>query len=356
MSPLPRASLQAGNDGLSKKSRPWHITAPDFFSTCEAVRTEAGRLLGSTANHIALVPSASYGIAVAAKNMRAQKGQTIIVLAEQYPSNIYAWRRLAADTGATIRTIARPEDGNWTPGILNEINQRTAFAALPQCHWTDGSVIELSTVRDALDAVGAGLVLDLTQSLGAMHLDLSGVRPDFAVAAAYKWLLGPYSTGLLYVDPRHHEGTPLEEHAYPRKNAVDFRNLVDYREDFEPGARRFDVGEMANFGLLPALLSSLRQINAWGAEQIAKSLSCLTDQIAELAQDAGYALARKENRAPHFIGLRSRSGLPDDLASRLAERGVFVSLRGDALRVTPHLYNNNADIRKLFVELSRLSL
>lgn len=351
MSPLPRRSLDAGREGLLQKGRPWQITPDDFFTTANAVRLAAAQLFGASAHHISLTPSASYGIAVAARNLPIRSGQRVILLADQYPSNVYAWRTAARQNGAEICTIARPEDGNWTPHIIRQIDERTALAALPQCHWTDGSIIELAKVRDALDAFGAALVLDLTQSLGAMTFDLDRIRPDFAVAAAYKWLLGPYSTGILYSDTKYHSGVPIEEHAYPRRDAVDFAKLVNYRDDFEPGARRFDVGEMANFALLPALLSSLQQINAWGVGAIEASLRKITNEVAQSVQAAGLQVLPSDYRAPHFLGIRFERAIPNDLLGALNKQNVFVSVRGDSLRVTPHLYNDESDIAQFLKAL-----
>ena len=237
ISPLLKSTVKAGTQGLERKSRPWAIRPTDFFSTAREVRRLASGLFGATPDDIAIVPSASYGLATAARNLPVQQGQNIVVLAEQYPSNFYIWERVARDSDATIRTVPRPPNGDWTSGILEALDPDTAIAALPQCHWSDGTLVDLLRVRHRLNDLGAALVLDLTQSLGAMAFDLEQIQPDFAVAAAYKWLLGPYSTGLLYVHPRHHHGDPLELPIFSRENAEVFSD-IRYRSEFAQGACR----------------------------------------------------------------------------------------------------------------------
>ena len=197
------------------------------------------------------MPAASYGLAVAAANLRCAPGARILLLAEQFPSNVYTWRELAKQRGGEVLTIARPPDDDWTGAVLAALDERVAIAALPHCHWTDGGLLDLVAIGRRCREVGSALVLDVTQSLGALPLDLAAVAPDFLVCPGYKWLLGPYSQGYLYVAPQHRDGRPLEHNWIAREGSEDFARLIDYRERYQPGARRFDVGERSNFALLP---------------------------------------------------------------------------------------------------------
>ena len=350
MSPLLRSTIIAGRQGLERKSQPWNIRPADFFSTARQIRSTAAALFGSTANEIALVPSASYGLAAAANNLPVAKGQKIVVLAEQYPSNYYVWQALAQRNQAVIHSVPRPGDGDWTSVILETLDDSAAIAALPHCHWSDGTLVDLARIRDRLDETGGALVVDLTQSLGAMEFAMGTIRPDFAVAAAYKWLLGPYSTGLLYVDPRHHQGQPLELPIFSRKNAVEFSD-ISYRDEFEPGACRFDVGEVGNFALLPALHDALEQLLQWQVPRIQASLAERTRVIAAEAGALGLDVVDPAYRAPHYVGIRFPGGLPSGLAQYLRQQQVFVSIRGDSLRVTPYLYNTDVDLERFVTAL-----
>ena len=186
MSPLMRSVRAAGERGVARKSAPWELRASDFFTGTEEARGLFAALIGVAADDIAIVPSASYGITVAAANLAARRRSRILVLAEQFPSNVYPWRVLAAENGAELVTIPRPADGDWTAALLGAIDERIAVAALPHCHWIDGVRVDLVAVGRRLREVGAALVVDATQSLGVLPFDVRAVSPDFMVAASYK--------------------------------------------------------------------------------------------------------------------------------------------------------------------------
>jgi len=197
-------------------------------------------------------------------------------------------------------------------------------------------------------------VVDGIQSLGARPFDVAEVRPDFLVASSYKWLLGPYSLGFMWGGEGWREGTPVEHNWITRSGSEDFSRLVDYKDDFAPGARRYDVGERSNFVLLPMALAALRQILDWGVENVAETAGRITDLIEEEAKKRGIEAMLAERRVRHMIGLRLGPDAPEDLAARLAQRNVFVSVRGDSVRVSPHVYNTECDVRRLFDALSDL--
>src|SRR5262245_32790611 len=146
LGPISRRARAAGEAGLARKSQPWRITAQDFFTESEETRALFAQLVGADADGVAIIPSASYGIAVAAVNLRVAAGQRILTLEDQFPSNLYAWRDLADRTSATLVTIPRPSDYDWTAAVLAELDERTAVAALPNAHWTDGGLLDLARI------------------------------------------------------------------------------------------------------------------------------------------------------------------------------------------------------------------
>ncbi|MGK2740589.1 aminotransferase class V-fold PLP-dependent enzyme [Tepidicaulis sp. LMO-SS28] len=358
MGPLPRPSLEAGHGGIEAKARPWQLRPADFFDEAEEVRTLVARMMNTGADNIAIVPAASYGMAIALKNLPLAPAQEILALKDQFPSNVYPWMRLSEETGATLRLIPAPETNgpgiDWTPAILDAISDRTAILALPHCHWTDGALIDLEAIGKKARAHGAALAVDLTQSLGALPFDAEKIQPDIAVAASYKWLLGPYSLGAVYVSPRWHEGRPVEENWINRKGSEDFTRLVDYQYGYQPGARRFDMGERANFHLMPVFKKSLEMLLGWGVENIAATLAAKTEHLAKGANALGLNTAPATLRAGHFLGVRFPGGTPDGLLEKLREKNIYVSLRGTSMRVTPHLYNTEEELDRLLEALKEI--
>lgn len=354
LSPQLRSVREVGQNAITLKSHPWDITPEDFFENSEKARGLFARVCGGEANGVTILPSVSYGMAVAAANVPVRENQNIVVLDEQFPSNVYPWRELAKKRGANLVSTPRPADHDWTSAVLGRIDEQTAVVAVPNCHWTDGSLVDLVRVGERAREVGAALVVDATQSLGAHPLDVSEIKPDFLVAAAYKWLLGPYSLGFMYVGEDYREGEPIEHNWITRAGSENFARLVDYRDDYAPGARRYDVGERSNFVLLPMANEAMRRVLDWDVENISETLGRLTESIEAEAAKLGVGTIPAEYRGRHMIGLRLGPEAPPDLAARLAAEDVFVSVRGDSVRVSPHLYNTDEDVERLFDALGEL--
>jgi selenocysteine lyase/cysteine desulfurase len=347
LAPQLRSVTAAGQAAVARKAAPWRLHPEGFFTEREAARALFARLLGGDADGVALVPSVSYAVGIAAANLPVGPGRRIVVLDEEFPSNLYPWTAAVRRQGGSVLVAARRPDHDWTRAVLDLIDERTAVVAVPQCHWTDGGVVDLARVGEAARASGAALVVDATQALGARPFDLDAVRPDLLVAAGYKWLLGPYSLGYCWVAPQHRDGRPLEENWINRAGSEDFAGLVAYTDRYQPGARRFDVGESSNFVLLPMALAALRQVLEWGVEAVAATIAGHTARVAEDAATLGLTVAPAPMRAGHMLGLRLPTRRDPALADRLAAEQVHVSLRGDALRVSPHVYNTAEDLRRL---------
>jgi selenocysteine lyase/cysteine desulfurase len=358
MAPLPVTSQQRGVEGIQRRALPTGITAPDFYRDSDELRRRFARVIGADdPRRVALQPAVSYGIAAAARNLACERGQNIVVAAEQFPSNVYAWRRLAVERGAKVRTVASPVPAPpraqaWTQAIIDAIDGSTCIVALPQLHWTDGTRFDLVAIGRRAREVGAAFVIDGTQSIGALDLDLAAVQPDAVVCAAYKWLLGPYSYSFAWYGPRFDGGVPLEETWIARAESQNFQGLVDYRDEYQPGAARYDVGERSNFVLVPMALASLELVLEWGPALIQRYVDALfSDAVAEAAE-LGYTVEPREGRAAHIFGLRVPAGMDlGGLNEALKARGVFASLRGSALRVSPHLYNDERDVAALLEAL-----
>ncbi len=354
MAPQLRSITAIGVDAVRAKAAPWALPDAVWFSLPEELRTLAARVMGIEAESVALVPSASYGIATAAANLPISSGQSIVILDREFPSNVYSWSRLAKKNNGRVVTATRGEGENWTGALLRTIDERTAIVSVPPCHWTDGSNVDLVLVGKRAREVGAALVIDASQSLGASVLDLERIQPDFLTAVGYKWLLGPYGLGYLYVAPKWREfGVPLEESWLTRAGSEDFSGLVDYSDDYRAGARRFDMGEFSQFVLVPMAIAALQQILFWGVEGIEDTLSRTTQLVARLAAESNYSVLPDADRSSHLIGVRLPGGISAGLPAALREAKVYVSIRGDSIRVAPHLYNDAKDIELLFQVLRR---
>lgn len=354
MSPISVAVETAGMTGVARKRVPSRIATSDFFTESDRARALFARLINAPdPTRVAIIPAASYGLAIAARNLPAGAGQNIVVTHEQFPANVHAWRRLERDRGVAIRVVAPPEvaDGRgrgWNERLLEAIDASTAIVALGHVHWTDGTKFDLEAIGTRAREVGAALVVDGTQSVGALPFDVQTIRPDALVCATYKWLMGPYSMGFAYLGPRFDAGEPLEETWIGRAGSENFKELVHYRDDYQPGALRYDVGERTNFALMPMAIAALEQVLDWQPARVQEYCSALTAELFDHVRALGYTVEAPEYRGAHLFGLRAPAGTDiTAVGERLRARRVLVSLRGSALRVSPHVYNDARDITAL---------
>ncbi|WP_243357737.1 aminotransferase class V-fold PLP-dependent enzyme [Fundidesulfovibrio terrae] len=349
-SPLPEPVLEAGRKALELKRSPWLMTTDVFFTGLEAARQAFASLLGCDADGVAVTPAVSYAMAVAAKNLPLAQDKCVLILDEQFPSNVYSWLKTAP---GRVRAVPRPAEGTWSDHVLSFITEEIGLVALPHCHWIDGTVFDLAAIRAACDRVGAHLVVDATQSLGAMPFDLAAIRPDVLAVSGHKWLLGPYGVGFCYVDERWRGGEPLEENWLNREGSEDFSRLTEYRDTYRPGARRYDVGEASNFILMPMAEAALTLVSSWGVENIAAALSRVTGRLALTGEAFGLTPTQASERAPHMIGLKLKHGPAKPVAAAMARENVFVSARAGTLRIAPHLFADDADMTRFSDVLAR---
>ena len=348
MAPQLRAITEIGIRAVRGKETPWTLGSYEWFAQPEELRSAVAMLMDADADGIALVPSASYGIAIAAANTPLAAGQNVVLLDGQFPSNVYAWRELARARGANLHTARKDAADSWTEAVLDAIDDDTAIVAVPNCHWTDGALVDLVRVGERTRAVGAALIVDASQSLGAYPISVREVQPDFLVSVGYKWQLGPYGLAYLYVAPRWRERSrPIEESWLTRAGAEDFSSLVDYVDEYQPGARRFDMGEGSQFVLLPMALAAVKQLLEWEPKNIQATVTKLTALIAREASSLGCSVLAADRRVGHMLGIRFPKGLPTELPRRLADARVYVSVRGDAIRVSPNIYNGEEDAARL---------
>ncbi|MEO6719132.1 MAG: aminotransferase class V-fold PLP-dependent enzyme [Ferruginibacter sp.] len=348
MSPNLKSVYEAGIAAMSKRDAPWLIRTQDWFEPAEELKSLFAKIINAESKSIALVPSASYGIAVAKNNIHLDTSQEIVVLDQQYPSNVYAWRELSKETGAKIITVKKQNGQSWTEAVLENINQRTGLVTIPNCHWTNGGLVDLELIGAKTKEIGAKFVIDASQSLGALPIDINRIKPDFLVTVGYKWLLGPYGLAYLYADEKYHDaGEPIEYTWLNKNGSEDFTKLVDYTDAYKPGASRFDAGGYPSFINIQMAKAALTQILNWGVENIQETISDLTMQISRLANERSFNIA-DENHAGHLIGLKFNEEKIKEISARFARNNIYISFRGESMRIAPHLFNDSEDIHRLF--------
>ena len=277
LAPTLAPACEAGLRGMMARARPWSLSPEKLTAEVGRARSLFAGLIGASTRDIAIVPATSYGIAVAARNVPLGVGQRVILPAGQHYSNVFPWLARARETGASVVAVPGPMASSWTPALLKAIDERAAVVAVPNCDWLDGRMVDLDAVATRCRQVGAALVIDATQSLGVLPLDVGRLRPDFVACSAFKWLLGPSNIGLLYAAPAHHEGTPIEHHVLNRTHYLSPRSQpgIAVSEEFVPGASRFDMGQRDQHILIPMLTAALATLDGWGVGDAGRDLCAI---------------------------------------------------------------------------------
>lgn len=360
MSPQLKSVTEIGLKTVTQKSRPNEILPEDFFTQKEILKQRFATLINAPDyKNTAIIPSVSYGIANAANNTPVNKGDEILVIDEQFPSNVYIWQEIAQKNNATLKVIKPPETFTnrgqiWNQNILRAITKKTAVIAIPHVHWADGTLFNLKTIRSKTREVNALLVIDGTQSVGALPFSVKEIEPDALICGGYKWLLGPYSIGVAYYNDFFNNGRPIEHNWMNRYNSQDFSGLTKYEDRYHEKAARYSVGESSNFVLTPMLTNAIEQLIDWSPAAIQEYTSNISQDTVEKLRGIGCFVEKNLYRAQHLFGIYLPNHINlNMLKEKLKQENIFVSFRGNAIRVSSNVYNTKDDFEKLFLQFTQ---
>ncbi len=351
--PLLKSVEEAAINALIRNRNPSDITPIDFFKETEEVRVLFGKIVNCLPSEVAIIPSGSYGFSSVFKNIPCLKGQHAIVVENDFPSDYFSIKKWCDTNNAELKTVKAIESQGlvgetWNDNIINSINKKTAVVILSSIHWMNGLKFDLSTIGEKCKSVGAKFIVDGAQSVGILPIDVKRFNIDALICPSYKWLFGPYSLGLAYMGSCFNQGTPIEESWLNRTNALDFGKLSDYNPEYSLNAGRYNVGETSNFILMPMLKQSLIQVNKWLNLNIQGYSKELIKPLLSYLKSLGITFENDTYFSSHLFSLK----LPNDyntelLKENLIKNKVYLSLRGNSLRVSVHAFNTPNDIKKL---------
>ena len=348
-SPLLKKGELLAINAIKKERNPSYLKPNNYFEISEEIRTEFSKIIKSHKNEVAIMPSSSYGFANVFNNIRTY-GNKAIVVENEFPSGYFSVKKWCSENNIQLEVIERKKLSaeDWNKKIIESIDSSTSVVLISSIHWTNGTKFDLKEIGEKCKINNTYFIVDGTQSVGAMSIDVKDFKIDALICAGYKWLFGPYSMALGYFSEKFYNGRPIEESWMNRTNAQDFSNLTEYDSKYKPMAGRYNVGETTNFILSPIMLNGLKQINSWGINNIDSYCKNLSKIVISELSPLGVVFENENFFTSHLFSL----GLPNHLnllsfKKILEEKKVRVSVRESNLRVSINVFNDENDINKL---------
>ncbi|UZD22422.1 aminotransferase class V-fold PLP-dependent enzyme [Algoriphagus halophytocola] len=357
--PLLKKAEEAGIKAIQLERNPVNIKPSDFFTGVKEVKSRFAKLIASDPLQVAVIPSTSYGFATALNNISAEPGMKAITVGDEFPSGYLSLRRWCDRHSAKLEVIKPGADmrsmgTDWNQRILDSIDGLTTVVLLSSVHWMNGVQFDLESIGQKCRTVGAKFIVDGTQSVGAFPMDVKKFKIDALICATYKWLFGPYGLGMAFYGDAFDNGIPLEESWMNRTNSQNFGDLTNYDPEYTEEAGRYNVGEMSNFILMPMLNQALIQLNEWTVSEISEYCRDLTRPLFEYFESVGVEVVEAKFRSHHLFGIRLPEEVDADLLKvNLEASGVYLSFRGDLIRIAVNVFNTEEDISSLIQVFER---
>jgi len=353
--PFPRATVERIQHAIELKCHPERLVSAMYFDLPDRVRTRFAGLVGAHPSEIALTDSVTQGIGIVAAGLDFKAGDEVVVASSNFPSNLFSWIHLRR-RGVEVR-IVKPVGGCVRiEDVRAALTPRTRVLALDWVQYENGLTIDLAQMGGLAHSQGSLFVVDGSQGVGATELSVHHLPVDALAVTGYKWLLGPYGTGFVYLRREIRDRLDLPVvNWFSVEGGEKFDDLPTDDFTLASGARIFDAGETASFLNLHGLEASLEYIEKIGVRTIAQHCGRLLDRLAEGVRRLGYTVVRNsgsESRSAilgfHCQSLEATAGV----YRKLRANHVAVSLRHDVIRVAPHVYNDEWDIDRL-LELAK---
>ena len=336
---------------LSQAAEAGMCSYQDWMDRVGEVRARCATLIGSQPEEIAFVKNTSHGLSIVAEGLDWRKGDNLLICEKEFPSNVYAWLNLKR-RGVQIKVVPSREGRILIEDIERLIDSRTRLLAISSVQFSNGFKMDLQSVGEICRTSGVLFCVDAIQSLGAIPMNVEEFQVDFLSADGHKWLLAPEGLGIFYCRKELAEGLNPSLLGWKSiQNESDYDNL-DFR--LKENALKFEEGSLNVMGVF-ALGAAVELLLEVGIAGIESRLLELGDVIMAEAEKRGFAIRTPKSR-------RERAGIvsilwdfdPLNLKDELRSQGVIVNVRGGALRISPHFYNTEDEIFRLFQVMDSL--
>lgn len=352
-SPMPKVSLRAIQTAIGDKKHPHHRADSVFYEIPNRIRANIAQLIGAKPEEVAVTTGASAGAIAVAHALEWKAGDEVITGVREFPLQFTTWKPMEERVGLKVKSVEPRERFLTADDLIAAMTPKTKLVSVSMVRFDDGSLLDAKRVAEACHAQGALLLLDVSQSCGAVPMNVRELGADFLICAGYKWLLGPYGAGFFWLK---HEllaqirPGPFNWMAVPGSDNFAKLNFADPKP--ADSAKRWDAPEWAshfNFNLV-GFDASLEFVLHMGPETVERHNRSLIELMYErLPKDRCVPASPLDaaKRGPYGCFAARTPEKTAELYQKLRKENVIVSLREGNIRVSPHLYNTERDIDRL---------
>ncbi len=353
---VPRVAVDAMED-FNRKSATGELDYSEvLLRDMDTVRESAAAVIECDVDEVALLGPTSLGLSLVANGLEWNPGDEIVTYLDDYPANVYPWKNLEAK-GVKVVYLHPDEVGRITPELVRgAITSHTKLLALASCHFLTGWRLDIEAIGEIAREHQVLFCLDAIQTVGAFPTWAKHV--DFLSADAHKWMLGPMTAGIFYVQRDHFD--LLRPSLIGAWNVKSPHFIPQDKVDFEPGGRRYEPGVLNAQGLL-GMKASIDMLTGIGISDIAIRLLNLRVELGQGLEELGFEVVgpRNPGESTGIITFTDRDspGRIGKLFAALSEAGIVASHRHDReglpyIRFSPHFYNTYAEIEKVLKALA----
>jgi cysteine desulfurase/selenocysteine lyase len=354
---IPRVALNAVQSSVAAKMRPHIVDDWSFFSVAASLRQTLATLIGANPDEVALTSGAGAGLAAIAYAIKWSRGDEVVIARGEFPVQYATWKPMEAREGIKVRIAVPQGQFIQSDDLVAAMTPSTRVVSVSHVRFDDGSMLDVSSLAAACKRNGTLLVLDVSQSCGAIPMNVRSLGADFIVCAGYKYLLSPWGTGFLWTRKENLDSLRPGPYNWLSQGVESFARLNYVNPEPSPSLSRWDSAEAAsiyNFNLTVMEASAKFVLDA-GPALIRDHNQALIEYFFDRLPD-GYRLAspRQASQRGVFgcIEVGSRADT-ESLYQTLRDEGFVVALREGKIRVAPHLLNSTDDMDRLLVVMAK---
>jgi selenocysteine lyase/cysteine desulfurase len=313
----------------------------NWMAVYQGVRSAAARMINADAGEIAIVKNTSEGIATVATGMDWKRGDAVVIFEEEFPANLYPWKRLTAQ-GVEVRQLSIFDD----LARIDEAAKGARLLAISYVQYLSGYRIDLDAIGEICRRRGCLFFVDAIQGMGAFPIDVRKSGIAALSADGHKWLLGPEGCGVLYVERSVQD--QIEPTEFGWTNVARYADYASRDMTLRPDAGRYECGTLNTIGCfgLQAAFEFLLEI---GVGKVSAAVQALGDQVWNGAREIGYETLgrRSAESGAGIVSIRKPGVESQFIVRQLREAGFSAAPRQGWVRIAPHFYISPDEIDAL---------